>query len=242
MMKLFPLLTALFCRFWNVIRANGGYIVIADEQRSGSKGNTTFSRNKGGAYARSRATPTNPNTNRQQAARSVFGSRASAWNTLTEVQRAQWDTYAETHTTKNALGQDIHISGMSWYVMLNSRLADAGSTLKTTPPPTTAMAALTTMTCTFTDEDTISVAFTGTVSGTGKIQLWQTPPGSKGSSPNQKQSRLVGYSALAPTTPEAFESPFTMIDQQKSVFFGRVMDSHGQVSAFVEDNEIYNAP
>lgn len=219
-----------------------GYIVVADEQRSGSKGNTTYSRNKGGAYARGRATPTNPNTNRQQAARSVFGSRASAWNTLTSIQRAQWDTYAETHTIKNALGQDIHISGMSWYVMLNSRLADAGSTLKTTPPPTTAMGALETMTVTFTDADTLSVAFTGTVSGTGKIQLWQTPPGSQGSSPNQKQSRLVGYSALAPTTPTAFESPFVMIDKQKSVFFARVMDSHGQVSSFVEDNEIYIAP
>lgn len=238
------LLASLIAAIWSCGRwfaRNDGYIMIADEQRSGSKGNTTFSRNKGGPYARSRATPTNPNTNRQQASRSVFGTQASAWNALTQAQRDQWDTYAETHTTKNALGQDIHISGLAWTVMLNSRLADAGVAVNTTPPPTTAMAALESLTVTFTDADTLSVAFGGTISGTGYIQLWQTPPGTQGSSPNKNQSRLVGYTGAGPTTPEAMESPFEMLDTQKSVFFAAVMDSYGQLSAFQEDNEIYTA-
>jgi len=219
-----------------------GMIIVSDDQKSGSKGNTTASRNKGGAYLRSRAAPTNPNTNRQSAARSVFGSQASAWNELTAGQRAQWDTYAETHTVKNALGQDIHITGLAWSVKLNSRLADAGVAVITTPPPTTAMAALESLAVTYTDADTLSVAYGGTISGTGYIQLWQTPPGTQGSSPNKNQARLVGYSAAGPTTPEAFESPFEMLDTQKSVFFAAVMDSYGQLSAFLEDNEIYTAP
>jgi len=228
-------------RFSEWFSRNGGYIIVADEQRSGSKGNTTFSRNKGGAYARSRATPTNPNTNRQQASRTVFGTQASAWNELTQTQRDQWDGYAETHTVKNALGMDIHISGLSWFVKLNSRLADAGIATQDTPPPTTAMPGLDSLTMTFTDADTLSMAFGGTISGTGAIQLWQTPPGTHGSSPNKNQARLVGYTGVGPTTPEAMESPFTMVDTQKSVFFAAVMDSYGQLSAFLEDNEIYTA-
>ena len=241
-MKLFRIVSAMLGRVMHQAFHLSGMIIISDDQKSGSKGNTTASRNKGGAYLRARATPTNPNTNRQQASRTIFGTQASAWNELTSVQRAQWDTYAETHTVKNALGADIHITGLAWYVKLNSRLADCGASVNTTPPPTTAMPGLTSLAITFTDADTLSCAFGGTISGTGYIQLWQTPPGSQGSSPNKNQARLVGYSAAGPTTPEAFESPFAMVDTQRSVFFAAVMDSYGQLSAFLEDNEVYTAP
>jgi len=223
------------------IKRNDGFIVVADDQRSGSKGNTTYSRNKGGAYARARATPTNPNTSRQQASRSIFGTQSSAWNTLTTGQRAQWDTYAETHTIKNALGQDIHISGMAWYIKLNSRLVDAGDAANATPPPTTANPALASLAVTFTDADTLSVAFTDVISGTARIQLWQTPPHTQGSSPNFNQSRLVGYSPAGQATPWTAESPFAMLDTQMSIFFAKVLDSYGQVSAALEDSEIYSA-
>lgn len=237
-------LTSLIAGFRSArkwLSRNDGYIMIADEQRSGSKGNTTFSRNKGGPYARSRAAPTNPNTSRQQASRSIFGTQSSNWNTLTQAQRDQWDTYAEGHTVKNALGADIHISGMAWYVMLNSRLVDAGDAANTTPPPTTANPALASLTVTFTDGDTLNVAFTDVISGTARIQLWQTPPGTQGSSPNFKQARLVGYSPAGQASPWAAESPFEMLDTQMSVFFAKVLDSYGQVSAALEDSEVYTA-
>lgn len=219
-----------------------GVVVLSDEQRSGSIGNTTYGHNKGGQYARARTAPTNPNTSRQQQTRTVFGSRASAWKELTPTQRLQWDTYSQTHTVKNALGQDVFISGMAWYVMFNSRLADAGATLITTPPPQGAPTGLDTLTVTFTDADTLNVAFTPALSGTYRIQLWQTPPGGQGASPNFNQSRLVGYSAAGQASPGSMESPFAALDNQLSVFFGRIMDIYGQVSALQEDSETYTAP
>lgn len=89
-------------------------------QISGSAGGTTWSRNRYGAYKRNRSVPVNPNTDRQVQVRNFVKNLTIAWqNTLTQVQRDAWDTYAANLIWKNKLGQDVHLTGMNHYVRSN---------------------------------------------------------------------------------------------------------------------------
>ena len=57
-------------------------------QASGSIAGTVFSRNAGGMYVRSRANPTNPNTDAQQAVRDAMRQLVVAWTSeLDDGQR-----------------------------------------------------------------------------------------------------------------------------------------------------------
>lgn len=84
---------------------------------SGSIGGTTYSRNRFGLYVRSRATPTNPNTLRQQNVRGYFGTAVQYWtSTLTAAQRLAWKTYADNTPSTDAFGNAITLTGQSMFI------------------------------------------------------------------------------------------------------------------------------
>lgn len=87
---------------------------------SGSIGGTTYSRNRGGMYMRTRAVPTNPNSDAQQANRAAFAAMAIAWQSLTSTQRAAWKTYADNVSVVNTLGDPIFLTGQQMFVRCNS--------------------------------------------------------------------------------------------------------------------------
>lgn len=87
---------------------------------SGSIGGTTFSHNRGGPYARRRAIPTNPGTQQQSDVRATLSQLASRWrDTLSEVQRQAWDTYALNVPLPNAHGEPRNVGGLGMYVRSN---------------------------------------------------------------------------------------------------------------------------
>lgn len=98
-------------------------------QISGSVGGTTFARNKGGQYARSRIKGVNPQSARQTAVRAAFGDLAQRWsNTLTDAQRAAWELYADNVPLINRLGDPRTLSGLNMYVRTNTVQLDTGGT------------------------------------------------------------------------------------------------------------------
>ena len=70
------------------MKAKFGSIVVAG---SGKIGGHVASRNRGGAYFRTKVTPVNPNTPAQAAVKSRLTTQAQAWRSLTAAQRAQWN-------------------------------------------------------------------------------------------------------------------------------------------------------
>lgn len=101
--------------------------MIADAR--GSVGGVVFARNRGGAYARNRTVPINPNTSRQSAVRALLGDLANIWtNTLTQVQRDAWELYAANVPLVNSLGESRNVSGINMYVRTNSVMLDTGGT------------------------------------------------------------------------------------------------------------------
>lgn len=96
-------------------------VLPAGEQRSGSTGGTTYSRNRFGAYTRSRSVPVNPNTARQVAARNAVTSLTIAWNnTLTQAQRDAWNVYGANVSWLNRLGQTVNLTGLNHYIRSNA--------------------------------------------------------------------------------------------------------------------------
>lgn len=96
-------------------------------QASGSVGGTTFSRNRGGPYMRTRAIPVNPGTPQQSAVRGFLAQLTSLWvGTLSAVQRAAWDLYALNVPLLNALGEPRNVGGLGMYVRGNVSRLQAG--------------------------------------------------------------------------------------------------------------------
>jgi len=118
------------------------------QQRSGSIGGSTYSRNRGGQYIRTRSIPTNPQTPRQIAVRNGLAQLSDRWqNILTQFQRDNWTVYASNTPVVNALGDQITLSGLNMYVRGNAprlqagvALVDDGPTLFGLPDPPTGLA------------------------------------------------------------------------------------------------------
>ena len=206
---------------------------------SGSLGGITASRNKGGAYFRNRATPTNPNSVRQQATRTALANFASRWTSLLDqAERDAWNTYAQTHTVKDALGNDIKISGLNWYIKFNSVLEDAALTAIVAPPPGVAPIGFSSFSVAVTAGTTGTVTFADALITGAVMQLWQTLPGTQGQTPNFKQARLVGYSAVIASSPVVFTLPHTVAVGEQSTFYGKQMNALGQLSVASVDGAI----
>jgi hypothetical protein len=96
-------------------------------QASGSIAGITYSHNRGGMYARARATPTDPATAPQVEVRSLMNFLSNRWvNELTQAERDAWETYAANVQVPNALGAQIFISGLNHYVRSNLPRLQAG--------------------------------------------------------------------------------------------------------------------
>ena len=206
-------------------------------QLRGSIGGLVFSRNGGGQYAKSKGEPTNGNTTRQQAARGFLNTLSAGWASLSAANKTAWNGWADTHPRNDSLGQEYTITGHQAYVGLNSRLLDAGESAVATPPAITAPAAPTGVVVTFTDETTISVAFTNTLDTDEKLCVFCSLPQVGGGDPNLAQCRLVGYSASAQATPASMTIPFAVATGNTMNFFVGVLDEAGQLSVMVKDRE-----
>lgn len=243
-MKAFRWLWTLLLWTAHPFRNEVGAIVspVFGEMR-GKIGGVVWSRNKGGQYARLRSTPTNPNTARQQATRNYVGWCSTNWGaTLTEAQREQWREWAEMNSWTNTLGITIFLTALDWYVMVNSRLLDAGETPIATPDDLSAPGPLTTMVLAVPTATTCTITFTPALPSGFRLVLWGSGPLSDGQNPNFRQMRLIGYSAADAASPVTFALPYTMPDGAKLKVYCGVMNDRGRVSTFLTDDEKYTAP
>lgn len=84
---------------------------------SGKVGGVVFSRNRGGAYAKTFTVPTQPNTPRQIAARGALALAARRWvSTITNAQRETWENYAASTPVINRLGDERFLTGQQFFV------------------------------------------------------------------------------------------------------------------------------
>jgi len=198
---------------------------------SGSIADNAFSHNKGGAYVRQRTVPTNPNSTKQQAARTILGTVSGEWAGLTDGQRTQWTDWASINPVVDPLGQTVILSGQQAYCALNSRLVQSGLTSLTTPPVGTGPDQFLTLSVVAAGPDQLTVTFTATPLAAGtKMLVWMTLPSTAGRNPNFAQARLVGYSTAADVSPTTYTTPYPFSTADVFNMFFQRMAVDGRVS------------
>lgn len=85
----------------------------------GKLGGQVFSKNRSGAYVRTKVTPVNPRTSAQQTNRSLLGQLSSAWSGLTEEQIRAWNKQVNEWQKTNVFGDLQKPTGKNLFTSLN---------------------------------------------------------------------------------------------------------------------------
>ena len=87
---------------------------------SGKINGFVASKNRGGSYFRTKTTPSNPQSIKQQVARAILASLSTAWAGLTENQRLSWSGAVSNFATTDIFGDLRNPSGINLFVKLNT--------------------------------------------------------------------------------------------------------------------------
>lgn len=166
-------------------------------QARGSQGATTFSRNRGGAYTRSRVAPLNPRTARQTEIRNRMSAVAAAWRALTDAQRAAWTALGVNMTRTDSLGTSYQLTGSQAYAANNLVRNQLGQASVTAAPALDAAPDVTAGASTASGATGAVIAnWTGNGTATQKIAVYATAPFSAGKSfVKDSQYKFMGYVA-----------------------------------------------
>lgn len=210
-------------------------------QASGSIAGTVFSRNGGGMYVRSRSNPTNPNTDAQQAVRDAMRTLVVYWTeTLTNLQRDSWNTYAFNTPTLNKLGEPTHKTGQQMFLRGNIPRVQSGLPIANTASGIFNIGDFTPIIGPVCGAllNSVSVAFEDTdewANEDGAAMLIfqsrpQNPTRTFGKGPFQLLTIIEGDNTTPPTSPAVATSLFDLALGQKVFFQVRVTRADGRLS------------
>lgn len=147
----------------------------------GSMNGTTFSRNRGGAYARTKTTPLNPQTTFQTTVRNYFGAVAQDWRALTQAQRDSWEQTTINFKRNDIFGFSRELSGSQLHQALNLNLKNISSPVITSPPVAGDIFAFDSMSLVAnTTLGTLTTTFAPAITAAEKVELFATAPLSPG--------------------------------------------------------------
>lgn len=185
---------------------------------------SVFSKNRYGAYVRTKVTPVNPQTTSQQATRNVLATLSAQWRGLSESERQGWINAAANFPTTDIFGNPKILSGNALYVRLNSNLFNAGiSAIPDAPLPVALPAfALGTITAAA-GTPALSVAFEASPVPTGfSLKVEATPQVGAGISFVKNKYRVLQYVAAAGTSPinllSAYNAKFGTLVEGMKIF------------------------
>lgn len=210
-------------------------------QASGSVAGIVYSRNQGGMYVRSRAKPTNPNTEAQQAVRDAMRNAVFAWsNTLDDEQREVWNTYAFNTPTWNRLGEATTKTGQQMFIRGAIPRLQAALSLPVDGPTSFDLGDFTPITGMTVDasDQTISIVFEetdawSTVTGAALMIYMsrpQNPTRIFGKGPFQLATLAPGVNPGGATSPQAGASLFPVSVGQRVFFKFQVTMPDGRLT------------
>lgn len=176
----------------------------------GKIGGHVMSKNRGGAYMRTKVTPSNPRTAAQTTVRSHLTTLSQGWRGLSASALAAWNAAVGSFTHTNIFG-DIHSpSGLNLYVKLNANLLEVGTAALALPPlPAAVVAPITVGAAAAAGANTFTVSFT--VSPVPAATVWivrATKQVSAGKSAIKNLYRDVKYLAAAVATGVSIDTEY----------------------------------
>jgi hypothetical protein len=109
----------------------------------GKVNGTVFSKNRGGAYTRTKVSPSNPQTTYQTTVRQRLASFSASFRGLTALQIVAWNNAVNDFLTTNVFGNTVKKTGLQLYVGLNSNIDLVGGTPLASPPAPVEISTLT---------------------------------------------------------------------------------------------------
>lgn len=98
-----------------------------------SVASTTFSKNRAGAYSKTKSDPFNPQSVYQMAYRTNFAEITGTWATLSDAERNQWDNMVSAWQRTDIFG-DLHApSGFNLFMRVNLQIRRVGFPIHTVP-------------------------------------------------------------------------------------------------------------
>lgn len=159
-----------------VVKFGGGISEIR-----GSIAGSTFSRNSSGAIIRQKVTPVNPNTVKQSASRLLFGATSSSWRSLSDADRASFNTYAPDYTRINVFGDNVPLTGQQLFMKLRQNQVQQGmATVDTCIPPVDVPGTNFTAIDADVSDGTITITALGATNANQVIGVYATAPYSAG--------------------------------------------------------------
>lgn len=209
---------------------------------SGSVGGATYSRNHYGMYIKSKPSPINPNSSRQQTVRNYFQTLAELWTSeLSDAERAAWNLYGSQVVMKDPLGEDIYLTGFNHFIRSNVvallgayTRVDSGPVIFTLAESDPAFAvAISEAT------QLISVTFNTALDWVSEddagMQIRMSRPVNPGIAfipPVMRVADFIdGDSGSPPTSPQTVACPFVVSQTQKVLVEGRIIRADGRLSA-----------
>lgn len=226
----------------------GGGIVDA----RGSVAGNVFSRNRFGAYLRSRVVPVNPNSSRQQVMRAAVQTITQRWkNTLTDAQRAGWAAYAAAVAWTNKLGETQYLTGFNMYVRTNVFLTQIGGTVVDAAPTELSLASGDASFSIAASEATqlITVTFDDNLDWAGEDDAYMavycgTPQNSTRNfyaGPWRYAGKFSGDTAVPISSPLTLTAPFQIAENQKIWCQARIVRADGRLSQQFRDDAVCGA-
>lgn len=170
----------------------------------GKIGGHVLSKNRGGAYMRTKVTPINPQTADQSAVRGTLTSLSQSWRALTISQIKAWNNAVQNFQSTDIFGDIKKPSGINLYVKLNSNLAfaEVGTVLSDPPALTTAPVFVDFSATAAAGTPALSIVFSPTPVGADTTYVVEaTAPQSPGKSFLKNQYRKIKIIPAAGATP-----------------------------------------
>ena len=158
----------------------------------GKLGGHVFSKNRGGAYMRTKTTPVNPQSIAQSAVRAIFGLIASAWSALSDVNRTSYRTKVNQYVGTDIFG-DVRVpSGKALHQKLNQNLLLTGQAQQSTCPNAKEVADSGFNAANYDlGADQFDLEFSGNTVGS-KLLIFATPQLSQGTKFVKNKLRMLG--------------------------------------------------
>lgn len=168
-------------------------------------GGHVLSKNRGGAYMRTKVTPSNPRTDFQNAVRAALTEFSQGWRGLSASAIAAWNSAVSSFASTDIFGDLKNPSGLNLYVKLNANLSEVGASPIGLPPLPASVIGPETITLTATaGTPALSVAWTGGAIGADYNWIVRaTPQVSPGKSFVKNLFRNIQVLPAADTTPTA---------------------------------------
>ena len=168
----------------------------------GKIGGHVASKNRGGAYLRTKVTPVNGQTVAQNSIRNRFTTLSQAWRGLSQANRDAWNAAVSDYSRTDIFGDLHNPTGFNLYQRLNNNLVTIGQAASATPPLPEAVGEVTVLVLAIA-EGAATMTFTmgAAVPALTDVKVFATAPMSAGKSFVKSEYRLISILPPAEATP-----------------------------------------